>query len=506
MEENNKRIVKNTSLLYFRMLFTMLVSLYTSRVILETLGVSDFGVYNVVGGVIGMLSFLNASMSTATSRFLSYELGKGNYKQLTRSFSSSLTIHLIIAFCIVLLAETLGFWFLKNMIIISIDRLDVAYIVYHLSVFITFISIIQAPFVALIMSHEKMAAYAYIEIVNVCLKLLIVFLLMLVLIDKLFFYVLLLACVSLFVFIIYIVYSKINLEGCVFKLSWKHDVIKPMFKFASYDLYGNASVVARSQGVNILLNMFFGTILNAANGIATQVQSVIMSFAGNLLTAIRPQIVKDYAVENYERMINLINKSSLYTFVLLLLFTLPLLVEMKYVLSVWLTEVPSYCVWFCRYTLLFNLFANFSAVAITGIHATGKIKRSSFINGTLYISVIPVAYVGYKLGGSPNVAFIYNVLAAVAGGVLNVWLLSKYVPIFSFRDYMIRVYGKCTVSFFLLLILNYYLIHWLDLSFFRLVITTILSTLTISIWTYTVLMSRKERNILKMKIGEYVRR
>lgn len=503
VKDNNKRIAKNTILLYFRMLFSMGISLYTSRVVLGVLGIDDFGIYNVVAGVVVMFSFLSTSMSTATARFLSFELGKKDYLKLTKYFSASLTTHLIIALCVVILSETIGLWFLYDMLVIPIERMYEAKIVYQFAIASTFISVIQVPFIALIMAYEEMRTYAYIEIVNVCLKLGVVFLLLLFPVDKLLLYGGLLLLVSFLIFVIYSIYCIRHLHGSVLRLTCSKKELIPIFKFAGCDFYGNASVLARTQGVNMLLNIFFGTALNAASGVAAQVQGAVMSFAGNVLTAIRPQITKSYAMEDYDRTIMLINKTSLYTFMLLLLFTIPLILETEYILSVWLKEVPKYSVMFCRYTLLFNLFANLSTIVISGIHATGKIKRASFTNGTIYLSVVPLTYIAYRLGFNPATPYLYNVIA-VAGGLLsNIWLLEHYIPNFSCRYYFINVLCKCVVCGILLLGINYLLINNLSMGGCRLIYCALLSIITTSFCTYYVVMSKTERIVVKEYLMRY---
>lgn len=287
--DKNKRIAKNTFYLYIRMLFSMVISLYTSRVVLNTLGVEDFGIYNVVAGVISMFSFLNTSMSGAVSRFFAYEIGTNNWKHLQNTFSSALTIHLIIALLLMLLSETLGLWFLQNKLVIPENRILAANIIYQFSIFTSMIAIIQVPYVAMIMAYERMSVYACIEIINVLLKLVIVISLIYITFDKLIIYGLLLLISTLLISVIYGTYCIRKIDSCRFCLFGDKKLIYSMFTFSGWDLYGNASVLARTQGVNILLNMFFGAVLNAASGIASQIQTAVMSFAGSVLSAVRPQ-------------------------------------------------------------------------------------------------------------------------------------------------------------------------------------------------------------------------
>ena len=288
---NNKRIAKNTAFLYLRMFISMAVSLYTSRIVLQTLGVEDFGVYNVVGGVVAMFSFINATMSTATSRFLTFEIGKGNQQRLNDTFNASFWVHVIIAIIVVVLCETIGIWFITNKMVIPEGREFATQVVFQLSIIAAVISITQVPYNATIIAHEKMNIYAYIELVNVFLKLGIVYFLMISSFDKLILYAVMTLLVNACVMMFYRYYGKRKFKECKISRKLQWDIIKPMLNFSCWDLYGNLSVTARTQGVAMLLNVFFGPIMNAAEAISTQVQTAVIAFASNVNTAVRPQIV-----------------------------------------------------------------------------------------------------------------------------------------------------------------------------------------------------------------------
>ena len=304
--ENTKRLAKNTIALYFRMLLSMVVSLYTSRIVLNTLGVEDYGIYNVVGGVVAMFGFLNASMSGATARFLSFELGKGNFLRLKKTFSSALIIHIGIALIILIIAETLGLWFLNHKLVIPADRIDAAQWAYQFSILSTLITITQAPYNASIIAHEKMTIYAYVEILNVTLKLLVVYLLVIGNFDKLILYSFFIFTVSTLIALIYRLYCIRHFNECRFHWIWDTSILKPMLSFSGWDLYGNMSVTVKQQGLNMLLNIFWGPLLNSANGVATSVQGAILGFSSNIITAAKPQIIKSYAESNIYRMKTLI--------------------------------------------------------------------------------------------------------------------------------------------------------------------------------------------------------
>lgn len=500
----NKRIAKNTIYLYIRMFFAMAVSLYTSRVVLDVLGVIDYGVWNVVAGAIGMFSFFNSSMSTATSRFLMFELGKHDKSNVQKVFSGACTIHLIIALLVLLLGETIGLWFLQNKLVIPEDRIFDANVVYQFTILSTMISITQVPYNASIMANERMDVYAYIEMANICLKLLITFALIVLPFGKLVTYGFLSFVVTFLIAMTYRVYCTKKIGRCKFILSKDIDVIRPMLSFSGWDLYGNLSVMARTQGVNMLLNIFFTAAMNAASGIATQVQGAIMSFALNIVQAFRPQIVKSYANGDTSRMCTLIIKSSQYTTILLLLFTIPLCMEIDFVLGLWLKEVPNYASIFCIYTLVFNIFTNLAGCVVYGIHATGKVKRVSIFNGTVYLLVIPVSYISYKFGGQPQIAFAFNVISVICGMLSNIYVLHLYVPDFKIGSYMISVLLKTLCIALVAIIGCFYIKVLLDASFTRLMLNCIYSFFCMVTFTYLFIMDVDERKLLVDKIRKII--
>lgn len=484
----------------------MLVSLYTSRVILNTLGVEDYGIYNVVGGVVALFGFITSSMSSATSRFLTYDLGLNNIDELKKTFSAAITVHLLIAILILLLSETLGLWFLENKLVIDSTRMSATRVVYQLSILNSIISILISPFTASVLSHERMNVYALIEIIIVILKLFAVILLTHGPFDKLITYSALLLIISFIHFVTYLVYCKRNFIECTFKFSSEIDKIKPILNFSGWDLYGNMSTVARTQGVNMLLNMFFGTVLNAASGIATQIQGALSSFASNILVAVRPQVVKSYANNNYSYTTYLLNNTTKYSSILLLVIFIPIVIEMPFILRVWLINVPEYTVDLSRLTLLFTFIANISSVIMSGIHATGKIKRSSVWNGTIYLSVIPITYFAFKNNFSPVFPFVVNAISVAIGATLNMWYLSKYMKEFSIsvflRKSVMPVLMIGAVSFTLCLVIKPYLNNnWL-----RLLLISLFSTFIVFQLSYSLLLSKSQKLMIKNYIEKWKKR
>lgn len=476
---NNKRIAKNTMMLYLRMFVSMSVSLYTSRVVLNTLGIEDYGICNVVGGVIGMFSFINSTMSTATSRFLTFELGSGNISKLKDTFNSSFWVHVIIAAIIFILSETIGLWFFYNKMVIPEERIYAAQVVFQLSIISTIVSITQVPYNAVLIAHEKMDIYAYVEMINVFLKLLILYILVVSKFDKLILYGILSTSISIGIAMIYRIYGKNKFQECRIQRKLNIDIIKPMLSFSGWDFYGNMSVTARTQGVAMLLNMFFGPVINAAAGIAASVQGAVMGFANNVTVAVRPQIIKYYSQSDYSSMNKLIFNACRINFLIMLLIMTPLCGEIDYILHLWLGNVPDSAAIFCILILCFNLFAELSFIVVTGIHATGKIIRPSLINGSLYLLVVPISYIAFKLGLPAWISYLINFLAVIIGLLSNAYTLHLYVNDFSFISFVKSVIAKCVFLLIIALLSVLPTTLLMEASFLRLIITTISTSLFI---------------------------
>ena len=489
-------------MLYIRMFITLIVGLYTSRVVLATLGVEDYGIYSVVGGLVAMIGFLKTSMSGATCRFLTFELGRGDAQRLAETFSSALIVHIGIALIVFLLAETVGLWLLCNKLIIPEGRMSAAHWVYQCSIICAMFSIIQVPHNASIIAHEKMEGYAYIEILNVTLKLIIVYFLVIGNYDKLKLYSILTVVVSGIILLIYHIYCVCHFAECYFHWTWDTTILKPLITFSGWDLYGNASTLARTQGVNMLVNMFFGAVANAAVGISTMVQGILMQFSSNITTAVRPQIIKSYSVGDINRMSNLVFASSKYIYLLLLILSLPVLIETHFLLKLWLQIVPEYTVWFTRYMLMFNFFATISFVYAIGIHATGKVKRISLINGSLYLSVVPFTYIAYKLGGSIYSAFIFNVIAVFIGCMSNVYTLHIYVNELKVRDFIVKVLIPVLIISVLSLLISLIPSYYFQEGWLRFFLTSLATTISIIALTY-ISADKQTRKLILQKLHLY---
>ena len=424
INQNNKRIAKNSLLLYARMLLVMAVTLYTSRVVLRALGVEDYGIYNVVGGVVAMLGFLNGSLTAATSRFLTFELGKGDDGDLNRVFRCSVTVHYLLAVLILLFAETAGLWFVLEKLVIPAERLNAALWAYQCSVFTILVSIVSTPYNALIVAHERMEAFAYISVAEVLLKLGVAFAIIQPVGDKLIVYALLLAFAQFLVRLLYTVYCSRYFPGIRSRLLWDKEISSKIFSFAGWAMNGNLAVMGYTQGLNILLNLFFGPSVNAARGIAVQVQSAVSQFFNNFFIAVIPQIVKSYAQNDLESMHKLIIGSSKYAFFLALLLVVPLMVNTEYVLQLWLGQVPERSQAFTRLMLLICINYTLTHPTVASIQATGRIKKFQLVEGALLLMVVPVAYLFLKFAHVPpeGVFIIYWVIEVITQFV-RVWIV-----------------------------------------------------------------------------------
>ena len=404
---NNRKIAKNTLLLYFRMLLTMAVSLYTSRIILNTLGVEDFGIYNVVGGVVAMFSIISGSLSAAISRFITYELGREGYDRLKVIFSSAVTIQVILAFLICILAEVGGVWFLNTQMNIPVERVVAANWVLQCSIFTFMINLISIPYNAAIIAHERMKAFAYVSILEVVLKLLVAFALYIVIFDKLKVYAVLLLIVALIIRFVYAYYCKRHFKECTYRFIYDKEVLREMAGFAGWNLIGSSAGVLKDQGVNIVINLFCGTTVNAARGIAVQVNNATQSFVRNFMTALNPQITKSYASSDSEYLMKLLYKGSRLSFYMLLLLSLPIIIETDCILSVWLKVVPEHTVNFVRLILVLAMCESISLPLITVMLATGKIRNYSIIVGGLNMMNFPFSYLLLYWGFEPESTSCY---------------------------------------------------------------------------------------------------
>ena len=416
-------------MLYFRMLFLMVVSLYTSRVVLNALGVEDFGIYNVVGGVVAMFSMLSGSLSAAITRFITYELGTGNRENLKKIFSSAVTIQIGLAIVIILLAEAAGIWFLNVKMNIPETRMTAANWVFQFSILTFAINLISVPYNASIIAHERMSAFAYISILEALGKLAIAYLITVSPMDRLIFYALLMCVVALLIRLVYGGYCKKHFEECTYHFLWDKDLLKHMFGFAGWNFIGASAGVLRTQGINILLNIYFDPVVNAARGIAVQVNNAVSSFSTNFLMAVNPQIIKSYSKQDNERAYMLAMCGARFSFLLLSVISLPIICETEYILKLWLKMVPNYSVTFVRLALILAIVEVISLPLVTLQQATGKIRNYQIVVGTLHMINFPVSFIFLHFGFNPEIVYLIAIILAFISLYARLYMLKQVVDI-----------------------------------------------------------------------------
>ncbi len=501
--KNNRLLAKNTLFLYLRSFVVLLITLYTSRIALQALGIEDYGIYNVVGGVVAMFSMLSTTMSGASQRFITYALGQNDEVHLKKVFNTSLLIHIILGLIIVVLLEIFGLWFLYNKLNIPAERLGVAFWVFQFSVATLFVNIISLPYNATIIAHEHMVAFAYISILEASLKLGAVLLLLVILVDKLLLYAAIMFCIALLLRFIYSIYCYRRFqEARHLAFHIERDIFKEMFAFAGWDLIGNASLVLRNQGIDILLNIFFGVTVNAAKGICNQVQRAVSQFVTGFQTAVYPQITKSIAQNDFYRAHSLINNGSRFSFFLLCFFAVPIIIATPQLLSLWLVEVPKYTVIFVRWTMVYMLCDTLSRFLIHGILAYGKIRNYQLVVGSTKLLALPLAYIWLSHGGSPIVGIWVNIFLEMIAMCLLLNFNRKYNGL-SWTNYLKKVVLRCWIIFatiILFVILTKTLIS--GNIFLLLFVGVICAVLLISF----VGMSAHERTIIHEKIKTYINR
>ncbi|MCF2917998.1 hypothetical protein L1266_17625 [Pseudoalteromonas sp. Cn5-37] len=499
----NKRIVKNTMFLYFRMILTLIVSLYTSRLVFNALGVDDYGIYNIVAGVVTMFSFINGAMSSSTQRFLAYEIGMGDVERLKKVFNICFNIHLILSILIVLLCETVGLWFLNYKLNIPSDRLMAANWVYQSVVFGFMFTVISVPFNANIIAHERMQIFAYITIVDVFLKLAISYLLYLNVGDNLIVYAISILTVNILIFFCYFIYNKIFFDNTKYCFCWDKSLFKQVGSFTGWSLFGNLSSVAANQGVNIILNIFFGPAVNGSRAIAYQINNAVVNFISSLQVAINPQIIKNYSKNDYSEVNNLVFKGAKYSFFLLYLLSLPVLIKTNEVLSFWLGNVPDYAVVFCRLALIDALVVCWSGGLMAAIQATGKIKKYQIVVGGILLLNMPISYCLLKLNNEPFVVFIVTIILSLTSLVARLFFSRKLnnLDVISFFK---KVICRCLTVIIITVLMFYLYVPNTKTILSELILTVIYTSFCVSIAIFFVGLEGKEKtwvfNFLKNKI------
>lgn len=496
---NTNSIAKNTAFLYLRMFFILGVTLYTSRIVLEQLGVSDYGIYSLVGGIVSMLAFFRGAMANATRRYLSFDIGKGNLEQLKKTFSATLTIHIVIAVVVLILAETIGLWYLTQKMIFPENRLYAVHVVYQFSVLTFLINIIQVPYDALIQAREKMKIYALVSIFEAFLKLIIVYLLIYFGNDKLITFSILTFLVALVIRLIYQLYCKKEFSESKYQFEFDKEYFKELLSYSGWNLFGSLAVVARGQGSNVILNLFFGTTINAAYGMTTQVQTAVQLFVNNFQVAINPQIIKTYAQNDIKQNHKLIIQASKLSFFLLFIIVCPIWFNVDYVLKLWLKNVPEYTPVFVQLVLIYILIDTISGPLMVGAQATGKIKWYQIVVGTLLFLNLPVSYILLKeFNTQPTIVFELMILFSVVTLFFRIWFL-KYMIQLSIIEFIKKVLFPILLVSIISIFLIYLIMPLVVMdNTFLMFILKVLIILIISMGLIgTIGLHRQEKNFLK---------
>lgn len=494
MNNANKRIAKNTIYLYIRMLFTTAIGLYTVRAILNLLGETDYGIYNVVGGCVTMLSFISGTLSTSSQRYFSMHIAQNNTQNLNQWFCLNINLYAIIAIACIVLLESIGLWFINTQLTIPEGRIFAANIVYQLSVLSFCIGIFQVPYMALVIAHEKMNAFAYIGVIEGIAKLVIVVILSYTYFDRLIMYGILLCLVSIAITFAYIIYCRKHFNESKYKFYWNNNKIKELASFSNWHLLGTISNVIRGQGINILLNVFFSPVVNAARAIAYQVENAVLQLNNNFFVAVKPQIYKYYSLKETENLHTLIFRSTQMSFFLTSILSLPLLFESNYVLTLWLIEVPEYAVIFTRIILVMGIIDSSNGAMICPILATGEIRNFYIATGLIYIATLPISYIALKLGAQPYVVMIIALIISIITMFVRMYFLKIQINL-TISKY-IKMISSIFISIIITVIPLLLISQTFDQGIVRLICSIIVSTISLIVTYYYFVITNSDRKLI----------
>lgn len=495
------RIAMNTAFLYVRMLVVLLVTLFISRQVLNTLGVQDYGIYNVVAGLVTMMGFINNSMTVATQRFLSYDIGTKDTSRLIEVFQSSILIHAIIAITVFIVAETIGLWFLESRMNIPKDRISATILVYHLSVLTFVVNVITVPHFAILIAYERMNVFAFISVLEVFVKLIFVLLIDKINYDSLSMYAMAMFVSALIVRLIYVLYALKNFSAARFRFQLNSQLFRKMFSFAGWSLFGGAASMLQNQGINVILNVFFGPSVNAARGLSFQINTAVNGFVQNFQIALNPQIIKSCAQQEFEYMHRLIFNGSRISYYLLFILSMPLFLETEYILGLWLKQVPPYTVIFTQLILLNIVIDSLSGTLMIAAQASGKIKLYQGVVGGLLLMNLPVSYLLLQKVEEPEIVFYVAVFFSFLALFIRLMILQKLINLNTVR-YLKLVVLRVTLFSVLAIIFPLCVKNLVDFnSFVRVISVVIASLLSGLVFVYIVGLDNDDRRSIKERIG-----
>lgn len=502
--ENNKRIAKNTMYLYVRMLVVMVVSLFTVRIVLDALGAEDYGINNVVGGIVTMFSFLTSTMNAASMRFFSYYLGKKDFEKLSEYFSMSFWCFVGMAVIVIIIAQTIGLWFVQNKLVIPNERMSAAMWVYQCSIFTFLFRIVSIPYNAIIIAHERMNVYALGGLLEVFLKLGAAYLLYISPVDKLITYAVLWGLMMCAIDVFYIVYGLRSFSESRVRRFYNKSILIEVVSYSGWNLFGAISGVVRSQGINILLNIFFNPVVNAARAIAFQVNNAINNFVLNFYKAVQPQITKYYAADEQDNMLMLVFRSSRLCYYLILFLSLPLLIETPFILSLWLKEVPENAVLFTRLVVLTAIIDSTSYPLQTSISATGRIKYFQIVTGGLLVMNLPVAWIFLKMGYAPQVTMYIAMAISAIAQVTRVFFAKKYTNM-SVRKYLREVICPILIVTIVSIVMPILVWTQFDENLTRFFVVGVVCVVSTSVSVIYFGITKRERSLLNSVIKKRIR-
>lgn len=502
----NKRIVKNTSFLYVRMFVVLLITLYISRVVLEVLGVVDFGVYNVVAGFVSMFAFLNASMSNAVQRFFNYDIGKDNGQNIKAIYTTSLYIQILIALFVLLLTETIGIWYMDNVMVIPPERINSAKIVFQISILSFLLVFMQVPYSAAVMTYEKMNYYAFVSIIDVVLKLICVVALKFIhSYDNLVLYGLFIMLIESLNFVLYAIYAKKNFLSLKFQKGFDKSLFKRMISFASWNIFGSFAYIIKGQGLNMLLNVFFGPVVNAARGISYQVSNALQGFSTNIFTAFRPQLMQSYSGQNYQRTTHLMFSMSKITYYLMLMLAVPVILEINYILKLWLGKnVPPQTGLFTVLIVLNMLVTNFNTPISQVVHATGEMKKYQLTTSIILTAILPLSWIILRLGAPAESVYWISLIISIINQCVCLLVLKGIYNYYSIRCYVKEVIIPCILVSALVFPVSYLLHIFIPTSFLKLILIVLVNILVICTVVYCIGLSAVEKNMIKNIIAQHL--
>lgn len=500
LKVDNKKIAKNTAFLYIRMLFVLFVSLYTTRVVLQVLGVEDYGVYNVVGGFVSMFGFLNTSLVGAIQRYYNFESSKNGDEGTQKVYITSLFIQGFLSIILLIALESFGLWYVNNVLVVPPDRLFAAKILFQCSVISLILVVMQVPYSAAVMSFEKMDFYALMGIIDVLLRLAIVIALPFIRHDKLVSYGLMIFLISVLDFVLYFIYAKKKFKALKFKVEFNGGLFKSMLSFTGWNVLGTFSGVLKGQGLNMLLNAFFGTVVNAARGIAYQIMTALQSFSLNIVAAFRPQLVDSYASGNYDRTRNIMFAESKICYTLMYVIAVPLVIELDFVLSLWLgSNVPEYTKEFTAIVLAIMTVSTLNTPLTQTIHASGKLRTYMIATSIVTCAIVPVAWIALKIGFGPIAVFWVSFALTIINQVVSVLIVHKEFP-FSLKRYMGKVIIPCAILTIVLPFVPYYVSRCFESSIYRLCAVVVADIFWAAVIILLLVLNKEERLLVKSYI------